>query len=300
MTSELPMVEVAGLGVAYGAVEAVSDISLAVQPGELVALLGPNGAGKSTTIACLLALRKPDRGTVRVASMAPHAAVRAGKVGAMLQISGLPVGARVSEVLGLAVALHRGRGPSVAELMKLAGLEDLSARDATELSGGQAQRVRFAMALAGAPPLLFLDEATAGMDVESREVFWTAVREMADRGSTVLFTTHYLEEADRYSDRIVMVSHGRVVAEGTAGELKAQLGGSRTIEFTIADPNTVRALHLPGLESLTVHGHTVRIRTPNSDALIGSLYRSELAFSDLTVTGSDLDEVMLALSQETL
>jgi ABC-2 type transport system ATP-binding protein len=216
----------------------------------------------------------------------------------MLQISGLPVSARVREVVGLAVALHDRRGPTVTELLKLTDLDGLADRDATQLSGGQAQRLRFAMALAGTPPLLFLDEATAGMDVESRDVFWRAVRSMADAGTTVLFTTHYLQEADRYADRIVMLGRGRVVAAGTPGELKSQLGGGRTIEFTCDDPDRVRALELPGLESLTVQGRTIRIRTSHSDAVLRLLYGSDIGFSEVTVSGSDLDQVMLALSHE--
>jgi ABC-2 type transport system ATP-binding protein len=298
MTTAPAIVEVDGLAASYGDVQAVADVSMSVREGELVALLGPNGAGKSTTIACLLGLHKPDRGRLNVVSMTPHAAVRAGKVGAMLQVSGLPVGARVREVVALSVALHHGKGPSVDELLKLSELENLSHRDATQLSGGQAQRLRFVMALAGAPSLLFLDEATAGMDVESREVFWKAVRTMAGAGTTVLFTTHYLEEADRYADRIVMIARGRVVGEGTAGELKSQIGGGRTIEFTTDDPEAVRALELPGVEAIDVQGRTVRIRTTQSDAVIGLLYRSGIGFSELTVGGSDLDQVMLALSRE--
>jgi ABC-2 type transport system ATP-binding protein len=292
------MVDIEGLAASYGSVQAVSGISMSVRQGELVALLGPNGAGKSTTIACLLGLHHADHGTVTVASMSPQAAVRAGRVGAMLQISGLPVGAKVREVVGLAVALHHRRGPTVRELLKLTDLDGLANRDATQLSGGQAQRLRFAMALAGDPPLLFLDEATAGMDVESRDVFWRAVRTMADAGTTVLFTTHYLQEADRYADRIVMLARGQVVAEGTAGELKSQLGGGRTIELTSDDPDEVRALELPGLESLTVQGRTIRIQTSQSDATLRLLFRSDIEFSEVTVSGSDLDQVMLALFHE--
>jgi ABC-2 type transport system ATP-binding protein len=298
MATAPAIVEVGGLVASYGDVQAVTDVSMSVRQGELVALLGPNGAGKSTAIACLLGLHRPDRGTLSVVSTTPHAAVRAGKVGAMLQVSGLPVGARVREVLGLSVALHHHNGPSVDELLELSELGNLSDRDATQLSGGQAQRLRFAMALAGSPSLLFLDEATAGMDVESREVFWKAVRAMTGAGTTVLFTTHYLEEADRYADRIVMIARGRVVGEGTAGELKSQLGGGRTIEFTTDDPDAVRALELPGVDSISVQGRTLRIRTTQSDAAVGLLYRSGIAFSELTVSGSDLDQVMLALSHE--
>jgi ABC-2 type transport system ATP-binding protein len=215
-----PVVEINGLRVSYGRIEAVRGVDLTVAPGELVALLGANGAGKSTLMNALLGLVPPAGGTVLVAGRTPRRAVRRGDVGAMLQLASLPEGAKVGEVVGLVHALHR-TGPTVSELLDLAGLSGLADREVSALSGGQAQRVRFAAALAGRPRLLVLDEPTTGMDVESRAVFWDAVRRIAEGRTAVLFATHYLEEADRFADRVVMIAAGRVVAQGAPRQLKA-------------------------------------------------------------------------------
>jgi ABC-2 type transport system ATP-binding protein len=167
----------------------------------------------------------------------------------------------------------------------------------TALSGGQAQRVRFAVALAGRPQVLFLDEPTTGMDVQTRDVFWHTVRRLVDDGLTVLCATHYLAEADKYADRIVMIAGGRIVADGTSAELKAALTSGRTIELVTDDAAALLALDLPEVRTRTQHGRTVRLRTGDADATLATLYRSGVAFRDVTVAGGDLDEVLVAVSQ---
>src|SRR5579863_817515 len=201
-------------------IKALDHVSFDIQPGETVALLGPNGAGKSTAIDTMLGLRKPTSGEVRILGGTAAAAVAAGQIGGMLQTGGLPEAARVAELIGLFRQLYHDRR-STGELLKLAGIDDLADRRTEQLSGGQTQRVRFALALAGNPDLLFLDEPTAALDVEARRHFWQSVERIAGQGTTVLFATHYLEEADANAARILVVNHGRVIADGTPARIKA-------------------------------------------------------------------------------
>src|SRR6266511_4316411 len=202
-----------------GVVHAVRGVDISVGPGETVALLGPNGAGKSTTIDMLLGLLPPDAGTVVLFGRRPREAVQAGSVGAMLQVD---------------------------EVLELTGTAGFARQRTQKLSGGQSQRVRFALALVSNPDLLVLDEPTVGMDVEGRHAFWTAMRGFAAGGATVLFATHYLEEADSYADRIILMARGTVVADGPASEIKAAVG-SRTIQATLPDADPTRLAALPGV-----------------------------------------------------
>ena len=290
------VVQIYGLRVRYGHVEAVSGLDLVIERGSLVALLGPNGAGKSTAINCIVGLKRPDEGRIVVAGTSPRTAVRRGSVGAMLQISGLPSGARVDEVVQLAVALHRGRGAKVNALLTSAGLQELRHREVSKLSGGQTQRVRFAMALAGSPDFLFLDEPTAGMDVESRELFWTEVTRLAAAGTTILFATHYLAEADRYADRIVMLARGRVVADGSPADLRAGYGAERTVELATRDLERLRRLDLPAVSAFEVDGERARIRTSDLEGTMRVLYRSDLDISEVSLEEPTLDDVFIKLA----
>ncbi|TCO58227.1 ABC transporter ATP-binding protein [Actinocrispum wychmicini] len=205
-----------GVSYSYGRVRALTDISFRVPSGQCVALLGANGAGKSTIVDLMLGLRRPRSGTVTVLGGTAVAAVTRGRVGAMLQTGGLPADATVRDVLDLARRLY-GKRRSLKELLTIGGLQDVARRKVDALSGGQAQRVRFAVAMAGRPELLFLDEPTVAMDFRARRQFWQSVK--AD-GNTVLFATHYLDEADEYADSVIVVDRGRVVAEGTPAEIR--------------------------------------------------------------------------------
>jgi len=207
----------------YEAVTALDRASLVVRKGEAVALLGPNGAGKSTSVGGLLGLLRPDGGRVEGLGGPPGEAVSAGRVGAMLQQGALLDGLTVRELVGFVGGLYPNPLP-VGEALERAGIGGLAGRRVERLSGGQAQRVRFAMAIAGNPELLFLDEPTVGLDVEGRRAFWAGVGELAAGGTTVLFATHYLEEADVNADRIVVLMGGRVVADGSPTQIKARVG----------------------------------------------------------------------------
>jgi ABC-2 type transport system ATP-binding protein len=213
--------ELDGVTRRFGAITAVDGLSLHIERGETVALLGPNGAGKTTAVEVLLGLMQPDAGTVRLFGGRPADAVARGRVGAMLQDAGLPSGATVAELIGLMQGLYPDP-LSLEDALRLTDLGDVAGRQTQRLSGGQRQRVRLAMALAGNPELLVLDEPTAALDVEARRGFWDRARASVAEGRTLLFATHRLEEADAVADRVVVISRGRLVADGTPDEVKAQ------------------------------------------------------------------------------
>jgi ABC-2 type transport system ATP-binding protein len=296
MTDKLePAVQLVGLHKSYADIHAVAGVDLEVSPGEVVALLGPNGAGKSTTIDMLLGLIAPDSGVPRLFGRSPREAIAAGRVGAMLQTGGLLPQLTVAETVQLVGSLHRDPLP-VAEVLGRAAIQELRDRRINQLSSGQAQRVRFAIALVPDPRLLVLDEPTVGMDVESRRAFWTAMRELTMAGRTVLFATHYLEEADTYADRVVLLRAGRIVADGTAASIKASAAG-RTIRGTLpgAEPDLLR--ELPGVSAAEVHGSAVVLRSADSDATLRTL----LAITDIRdveVTAAGLEDAFLAITAD--
>ncbi|MFF1794914.1 ABC transporter ATP-binding protein [Kitasatospora sp. NPDC086009] len=294
-----------GVGKSYGRVRAVDGLDLVLRPGETVALLGPNGAGKSSSLDLLLGLREPDRGSVTLFGGAPRAAIAAGRVGAMLQSGGLMADVKVRELVGLACDVHP-RGRAVREVLVDAGITELAERRVDRLSGGQEQRVRFALAIAGANDLIVLDEPTTGMDVSVRRSFWASMRAQADAGRTVLFATHYLEEADSIADRVLVLHRGRLIADGTSAEIKAK-AGARRITFELHDvdgPFEEAALRrLPGVLALDVSGRvpgvrTVRIRTADADAGVAGLYRAGLYPRGLEVTGLGLEQAFLTITGE--
>jgi ABC-2 type transport system ATP-binding protein len=286
-----------GVGRMFGSTAALDDVNLAIPAGQAVALLGPNGAGKSTAIAIMLGLLAPTSGQATTLGLAPAAAVRAGRVGAMLQSGGLPEAATVGELVDLARALYPDPSPRGSVLAR-AGLEGLVRRRVETLSGGEAQRVRFAMAIAGDPDLVFLDEPTVAMDVEARRAFWADMRTFADEGRTILFATHYLDEADQAADRIVVLHRGHVVADGTPAQLKAGTG-ERTVAFDVpAAVAPARVGALPGVASLDVHGTRVTLTTTDSDATVRALVRAEVPFERLAVSEADLETAFLALTND--
>ncbi|MET9866576.1 MULTISPECIES: ABC transporter ATP-binding protein [unclassified Streptomyces] len=295
MTTTASVVAFDQVSKAYDAVRAVDALTLTLRPGETVALLGPNGAGKSTTLDLLLGLKNPDSGTVRLFGTSPRQAIVAGRVGAMLQSGGLMDEVTVAELVRLACALHpRPYQPS--EVLARAGIAQIADRKVHKLSGGQAQRVRFALATAGDSDLIVLDEPTTGMDVTTRHAFWATMREQADQGRTVLFATHYLEEADAIADRVLVLHRGRLLADGTAAEIKAK-AGVRRVSFDLADPIDEPALRaLPFLTSLTVSGRTVRIQSADADATVHALYGLGLYPRNLEVAGLGLEQAFVALT----
>jgi ABC-2 type transport system ATP-binding protein len=286
-----------GLRKSFGPVRAVDGVDLDIVAGETVALLGPNGAGKSTAIDILLGLTRADAGQVSVFGRDPQAAAQAGMVGAMLQSGGLLTEVTVAELVGLAASLYPRPMP-VGEALERAGVSALARRRTNGLSGGEKQRVRFALALVPDPDLLVLDEPTVAMDVTGRRAFWTSMRDLTASGRTVLFATHYLEEADQFAGRVVLMAHGRVVADGPASAVKAIVGG-RTIRATLpaADPAALHAL--PGVSAVDVAGDTVTLRSADSDAALRALLAGWPGARDIEVTGADLEDAFIALTADT-
>ncbi|MFS4094348.1 ABC transporter ATP-binding protein [Streptomyces sp. AF1A] len=280
----------------YGSVRAVDGLSLRLYPGETVALLGPNGAGKSTTLDLLLGLKHPDSGSVSLFGGTPREAIVAGRVGAMLQSGGLMDEVTVEELVKLGCSLHP-KPYKAAEVMARAGITQIADRKVNKLSGGQAQRVRFALATAGDSDLIILDEPTTGMDVSARQAFWATMREQADQGRTVLFATHYLEEADAIADRVLVLHRGRLLADGTAAEIKAK-AGARRVSFDLEGEIDESALAaLPFLTSFDVSGQTVRIQSSDADATVHALYGLGVYPRNLEVAGLGLEQAFVAITE---
>jgi ABC-2 type transport system ATP-binding protein len=297
-------IDVKDLHFAYGAgaVPVLDGLDLSVAQGEIVALLGPNGAGKSTLTHLMLGLLRPGRGTVRLYGGDPSAAVRAGRVGVMLQDTGLMRYVSVRELVTV-VAAQYGRESGVAAALASAGLTDLGGRRINKLSGGQRQRVKLALAIVGDPELLFLDEPTVSMDVEARHAFWVTVRELAARGRTILFATHYLEEAEANAGRVVVLHGGRIAADGSAADIMATSAPEVTLSFVLPGADQAALAALPGVSAVReVPGRTgqsrVELVTTNPDAALYQLYARFRGVTGLDVTRTSLESVLLGLGRE--
>jgi ABC-2 type transport system ATP-binding protein len=262
-------VELDGASRRFGGTLALDDCRLTIEPGETVALLGRNGAGKSTAIGLMLGLLDPSAGRVRTLGLDPRIAVRSGRVGAMLQAAGLPVGARVGELVDLARALAPAPLTRDAVLAR-AGLVPLAGRRVDTLSGGETQRVRFAMAIAGDPDLVFLDEPTTGFDPAARRSAWDLIRTLRSLGKTILLTTHYLDEAQQLADRVAVIHAGRIVSLGTPAAL---IGDAQRVEIrfvrdgepiVIATDDPTQTLHELTSEALASGGRLqhLEVRRP--------------------------------------
>jgi ABC-2 type transport system ATP-binding protein len=294
-----PAIRLTGLTKRFGALTAVDDVDLTIRPGEVVALLGPNGAGKSTTIDLLLGLARPTDGTAELFGKDPRQAITTGRVGAMLQGGALLPTTTVRESIALIHALHK-HPLSVDEAMERAGVTELAKQKIASLSGGQMQRARFAVAVVSNPDLLILDEPTAAMDVAARHSFWASMREFTALGKTVVFATHYLDEADTFADRIVILSAGRIIADGTPSEVKSVVTG-RTLSFTIVPvPDLLegpRSLaHLVGVTHLERKGSRILLQTEDSDATLRALLAGHPEVADIEIVSRNMDDAFMALT----
>ncbi|WP_418058534.1 ABC transporter ATP-binding protein [Pimelobacter simplex] len=288
-----PAVRLAGVTKEFGDVRAVRGINLALRPGEIVAFLGPNGAGKTTTIDMVLGLTKPTSGTVEVLGMEPRKAIARGLVSAVMQTGGLLKDLTVRETVAYTASLFADTRP-VDEVLERAGITGLADRKVAKCSGGEQQRLRFAMALLSDPALLLLDEPTTGMDVEGRRAFWSAIRDDAGSGRTVLFATHYLEEADQYADRIVLISQGQVVADGTGPQIRA-LASGRTIRAWLPGADVEAITALGGVDHVEVRGESVTIHAKDSD-IVARYLLTETSARDLEITAKGIEEAFLSLT----
>ncbi|MFF3570790.1 ABC transporter ATP-binding protein [Nocardia jiangxiensis] len=296
-TAAVPAIEIRGLRKTFrtsaGPVRAVDGLDLVVAPGEVVAFLGPNGAGKSTTIDMLLGLLRPDEGRIGVFGGTPDQAIAAGRISAVLQTGGLLPDLTVADTVRLVASLHSNPRP-VTEVLVRAGIDGIAGRMVGKCSGGQQQRLRFALALLPDPDLLVLDEPTAGMDVEGRRQFWNAIRADARGGRTVVFATHYLDEADAYADRIVLVRNGTVVADGSASAIK-NLAAGRVVSATLPDADQAGLLAIPGVEQVEQRGDRILVHAKDSDTVARYLITATTAV-DLEITGHNLEDAFLALT----
>jgi len=275
------------------AIKAVQDVSFTVERGEVVAFLGPNGAGKSTTIDMALGLTRPDSGQIEVFGTDPLSAARSGRCTAMTQTGGLLPDLTIGQTMEIISSLYRGSHMNAC--MERARITHLADRQVSMCSGGERQRLRFALALLPDPDFLILDEPTAGMDVEARRDFWAEIHEDTRRGRTILFATHYLDEVDEFADRVILIKEGRVIADDTSDAIRTMSGGC-TVTATIPDFSLAR-LNLPGTQLIKQGGARVDLHHPDSDALAARVI--QLGGTDLRVVPRSLDDAFLALTSTT-
>jgi ABC-2 type transport system ATP-binding protein len=279
----------------YEQIRALRSVDFEVHAGEVVALLGPNGAGKTTAVKLLLGLSQPTAGKVRVFGGDPTNPANRTRTGAMLQVGKVPETLRVREHIDL-FSSYYGNPLPLAEVLSAAGLAKISDRKFGDLSGGQRQRVLFGLAICGNPDLLFLDEPTVGLDVESRRALWEEIRVLVQRGKTVLLTTHYLEEADALADRIAVINQGSIVAEGTPDEIKAKTSGKRIRCVTSLSLAALR--RIPGVVEVREDRDAVEISASVAEPVVRQLLVQDATLSGLEVTSAGLEEAFLALTQE--
>ena len=277
----------------YGSVTALRNIDFELRRGELLALLGPNGAGKTTLVRMLLGLAKPDSGSVTVFGADPRNEDLRYRVGAMLQVARVPETLKVREHIDLFSSYYPKPLP-VSETLRIAGVEALENRRFGELSGGQRQRVLFGISICGDPDLLFLDEPTVGLDVEARRLMWTQIRNLVARGKTILLTTHYLNEADALADRILVLQHGAIVAEGTPAEIKSRTIGKQVRFSSQLALDEVRAI--PGVLTAIADRRKFELQVQAAEPVVRELLNRDSWLSDLEVTSAGLEEAFLALT----
>jgi len=283
--------ELRGVTKAFGATIALDDVTLAIEAGEIVALLGPNGAGKTTALGILVGLRPPDRGGARLFGADPRRPSARAHVGVTPQEVEFPPTLRVREILDH-VRAHYRDAPAAEGVLERFGLAALARRQLGGLSGGERRRLAVALAFAGAPALVFLDEPSAGLDVDGRRSLWTEVATFARAGGTVLLTTHYLEEAERLASRIVVIDHGRIVRDGTLEEIRSATGLAqiRLGATSLGD--------VPGAERISTEDGRTTIHTRDPGAVVRWLVHNDVPLDGLEVSDVSLDEALRALGED--
>jgi len=295
MTNADVVAALAGARKSYGKVVALDGIDLQVHRGEVLALLGPNGAGKTTAISLLLGLLQPDSGQVQLFGVQPQTLAARRRSGAMLQTAGVPETLAVGELIELFRSYYP-RPRTVADIVELAGVADLLARRYGKLSGGQQRRAQFALALAGNPQILFLDEPTTGLDIEARETMWKTIRQLAREGCAIVLTTHYLEEAEALADRVSVLARGRVVAAGSVQQIRARVAQRRIRCLSRLAENTIAAW--PEVRSVARDGERVEIITDAAEAVVHQLLFEDSALSELEVQRAGLAEAFVEITRE--
>jgi ABC-2 type transport system ATP-binding protein len=284
-----PVAELRGIHKSYGTVEALRGVDLQLHPGELVALLGPNGAGKTSAVSILLGQRRPNAGSAWLFGRDPTLPAARRPVGVTLQESGFPDNLTVREVVDL-VRVHYPEPAPTRELLDRFGLEEVAGRRAGGLSGGQTRRLAVALAFAGRPQAVVLDEPTTGLDVEARHRLWELVRGFVADDGAVLLTTHYLEEAQALASRVVVIADGQIIAQGSVDDIAARTGLSRVHLQAPALPE------LPGVSHVEANNGAYTLYTADPDGLVRALTLNGVAFSGLRVERASLEEAFLHLT----
>lgn len=278
-------------------VEAVKGIDLQIPTGQIVAFLGPNGAGKTTTIDMILGLTQPTAGSAKILGLDPQQAVSSGRVSAVLQTGGLLRDMTVKETVTVIASMH-GKAERIAEVMERTGLTRIAKRRVGKCSGGEQQRIKFALALLPDPDVLILDEPTAGMDVMARREFWSTMRAEATQGRTVIFATHYLEEAQNFAERTILMSQGKIVADGATAELRQLISG-RTLSasFPSEDLGEQAAAFDQSVQITDRNGSRFAFQCQNSDRFAAALLNDYQAY-DLEISSPSLEDAFIQLTKD--
>ncbi|MEO7148325.1 MAG: ABC transporter ATP-binding protein [Rhodanobacteraceae bacterium] len=289
-----PVAQLKGAVKHYGAVAALDGVDLQVRPGELLALLGPNGAGKTTAISLLLGLIRPDAGMVELFGLDPQRLAARRRIGVMLQDAALQAMLRVDELIRLTSSYYPCPR-ELGEVALLSGVEELLSRRYGKLSGGQKRRVQFALAICGDPRILFLDEPTVGLDHEARGAMWKTLRALIAHGCAIVLTTHYLEEAEALADRVVVLNHGKVVAEGSVEAIRAHVAQRRIRCVSALPIETLRAW--AQIERVMREGERLTIVTTEAEAVLRRLLAADPDLRELEVQRAGLAEAFVEITR---
>jgi ABC-2 type transport system ATP-binding protein len=289
------LAELSGVSKRFGSVVALDRFDLQIRPGELLAVLGPNGAGKSTAISLLLGLHQPDAGSALLFGQPPQSIEARRHIGVMMQEVTLAPELRVREQIDLVASYYPDPLTPDAAL-EITGTTALANRPYGKLSSGQKRQVQFAMAICGRPKLLFLDEPTVGLDVRSRSFMWSMLRRLVHDGTSIVLTTHYLEEAESLADRVVVLAKGRTIAFGTVDQMRALAGGKRISCATSLAAELVAAW--PGVQSVSRDRGRLHITASNADVIVRKLAAADADFRELEVHSAGLAEAFTELTQE--
>lgn len=292
LNSQEKIASLTGVTKKYGAVTALNNLSLNVRAGELLAVLGPNGAGKTTAVRLLLGLSRPDQGEVSVFGGDPTKHSSRTRVGAMLQVAKVPETLKVKEHIALFRRYYPNPLP-FTQIIESAGLEGLEDRLFGALSGGQKQRLLFALAICGNPSLVFLDEPTAGLDINTRHLIWRQIRSLVKEGRTVVLTTHYLEEVDALSDRVVVLNRGNIVAQGSSAEIKAQTSLRKISCVTRLSIDSIKAI--ANVNTVSFQSERVEIRTSEAEFVLRELFARDPLLQGLELSNSSLEEAFIKI-----
>jgi len=276
----------------------LSNIDLTLQQGELLAILGPNGAGKTTLINTLLGRLSLTRGEISLFGHPPGTMTVKRQTGAMLQVSALPDMSTIKEHIQLFQSYYPNP-MAYEQVIAFAGLKDIENQYSKILSGGQKQRLLFALAICGNPKLLFLDEPTVGMDITARKSLWQAIEKLKSQGTSILLTTHYLEEADQLSDRIVMLNRGNIVREGTAEEIKSQINTKKIRFNSTTNIAVLSALKtVSKVSQLNKPDNYFELESSCVEKTIQEIFQMQLPINDLTIIGAALEDAFELINNE--